>query len=1308
VIVEKTSDLPKFIRDTIQEFDSKGVVKADETAMGVYAKDKKVYIVADNIKKNLNNSRSAESVILHELLHKATVGEVVPEAVVSRLSELYKQGDPLVVKAVERTRKAKTSDKNFNHEVIAYLLETYHDGLVKGGKLKEIIENIIRAVKRGMIKVGLMLGKTEVSAVQKMNARDIAGFLKQAAIFEGKKLTPRIDMPASSEMLTSKKAGSRLQEWHKDSAPETKNEDGSPKVFYHGTNASFDSFSASKLGGMTGAESAKKAFFFTDRPKTADYYAVGDAGSAESAMNAKKFKGLETVQKYNMNVMPVYINMKNPLIHDFKGKVYRDTTYADIISKAKSEGHDGVILKNTYDAGELNKIDAVMKGRFKGENIIAVFKPEQIKSVFNKGTFDESNPNILFSKADQEQKIISRTQQAKDWLMDAKETRGINLILKVMTQDQKAEVFGDIAPELIKYQEVVGEKTALSNKLAKVSGEVVNQVRKWAKANPEDADKTFNLMHETTLEGIDPTMSREEQAQRIDAYNKYIEKHELKLEPIVVDMDKYEDIKLRYDALPAESKQVYEQTKKHYQFLADTMYKAIETKIKKSDIPEEAKTSIMNRLRLEYESRRLAGPYFPLSRFGDYIVQGRNLEGKKVFEMFESPTERDRRAVEMEAAGYTKVKKSARTESKMNLGADTKFMNDVFGKLEKLDPAVARALEDDMYQLYLQNLPNLSARKQFLHRQGVLGYSDDALRVLADKSYHMSRQIGTVKYSGQLEAEISSLEKRVRKTGNPKLKTIYDDMLSTHEHVINPAFDPLAQKLTSFGYSWYLSSASNFFMNLTQLAQVVYPKLSGKYGIAKTTWHMAKASKDISELVVSSFRKDILQNNKEYLSNGKRTDVVGKSIDKFKGDELRAIKYFEESGAVDVTMAHDLAGIGAGDEVKLGVLNTVAKIASIPQHYSEIFNRLTTLLASYRLERAHGSSHEVAVKAAERLNNQTNFNMTNENRAAVMRSPFMKVVTQFKSYSQNMAYFMLKNSIDAVRGNKEAAVTMGVLLLSSAFISGVKGLPLQPLEAINLLLNTVGLGYEDFEDDLYKDIKEVFGENADLVWRGALNKLTGADVGGRAGLGDLFVKPPQGEQTTAQAIDFYLQQALGPTWSTFVNMIKGGGEIYKAIEKESMAHAQKAFENLTPKPIRDISKTERYGREGAIDSKYNTVKEEFSARELATQAIGFSPEDLAKKQESNNRQFREKQRADNEKKEIMNTIKEAQFRNDNKLMNRAIEQVKEYNIKYPALAITGDTIVKSIEESARSRAAANMNDGSTIKPKYKLTTEAYK
>ena len=87
-------------------------------------------------------------------------------------------------------------------------------------------------------------------------------------------------------------------------------------------------------------------------------------------------------------------------MHDFKGKVYRGEAYRNLIDRAKAEGRDGLILKNTYDAGEYNKFDAVMSGRFRPEDIYIAFEPTQIKSVENRGTFSPDDPRIMFQTID--------------------------------------------------------------------------------------------------------------------------------------------------------------------------------------------------------------------------------------------------------------------------------------------------------------------------------------------------------------------------------------------------------------------------------------------------------------------------------------------------------------------------------------------------------------------------------------------------------------------------------------------------------------------------------------------------------------------------------------------------------------------------------------------------------------------------------------------------------------------------------------------------------------------------------------------
>lgn len=93
------------------------------------------------------------------------------------------------------------------------------------------------------------------------------------------------------------------------------------------------------------------------------------------------------------NVVPVHLKLKNPLVHDFKGEHYREVSYNELMQKAKDEGHDGVIFKNTFDPGHKWGPDEENP-----QDIVAVFKPEQIRSVNAK--FDpkkKGSGNILDS-----------------------------------------------------------------------------------------------------------------------------------------------------------------------------------------------------------------------------------------------------------------------------------------------------------------------------------------------------------------------------------------------------------------------------------------------------------------------------------------------------------------------------------------------------------------------------------------------------------------------------------------------------------------------------------------------------------------------------------------------------------------------------------------------------------------------------------------------------------------------------------------------------------------------------------------------
>ncbi|WP_052012468.1 LPD38 domain-containing protein [Pectobacterium betavasculorum] len=184
---------------------------------------------------------------------------------------------------------------------------------------------------------------------------------------------------------------------------------GRPLVVYHGTGSDFERFEQNTNRGA-GGESARQGFFFTTSSDVANSYAeetpefqrTRDYDRSQRLMDAGKYEEAEALERtlesedYNggmsPNVVPVYLSIKNPMVVDFEGRTYdasRDNL-SKIIDKAKRSGHDGVLFKNIDDAPN--------SGLSPSDHYVA-FRPEQIKSaVGNRGTFDSSDPRILYSK----------------------------------------------------------------------------------------------------------------------------------------------------------------------------------------------------------------------------------------------------------------------------------------------------------------------------------------------------------------------------------------------------------------------------------------------------------------------------------------------------------------------------------------------------------------------------------------------------------------------------------------------------------------------------------------------------------------------------------------------------------------------------------------------------------------------------------------------------------------------------------------------------------------------------------------------
>jgi hypothetical protein len=119
---------------------------------------------------------------------------------------------------------------------------------------------------------------------------------------------------------------------------------GKPMVLYHGTDQSFDEFQGT-------------SWFTTSKSDASNYSNIITPG-----------------KEHTPNVMPVYVSIKKP-------KYLENYANRDEVEKAKQSGkYDGVIVKNVMGSDK---------------SYFITFKPEQVKSVFNEGTFDPKNPKIL-------------------------------------------------------------------------------------------------------------------------------------------------------------------------------------------------------------------------------------------------------------------------------------------------------------------------------------------------------------------------------------------------------------------------------------------------------------------------------------------------------------------------------------------------------------------------------------------------------------------------------------------------------------------------------------------------------------------------------------------------------------------------------------------------------------------------------------------------------------------------------------------------------------------------------------------------
>lgn len=927
----------------------------------------------------------------------------------------------------------------------------------------------------------------------------------------------------------------------------------------------------------------------------------------------------------------------------------------------------------------------------------------------------EPDPNIP-TEAQDNAKVRSWWDRLKNLPADTM-TDSMKHGLGLLPLRPLATELGKNIPSLAKYMSLKQSMDAMRNKWhAKTDG----TAQKWLKyrvTHPIENVKLMDLMHDATIAQVDPSEAfepmmtdRDRDALRTVAAGS---EQEMELVAKAAQDDRrfaaWGELSATYKELSPQGKEIFKEVRDAYteitneyeKTLLGNMEKAINVRIKRaerehrSDLQrivdegltgkekEEAQAEADKKLRIaktktawnrkaritqlrtQFEMNRLQGPYFPLARFGNLFVTVRDKESGRVesFSRFESAREQREFAQLMRENPKYTVQVGALDDSMTTRKAvDANFVADVEDILADLPNA--ESVKDEVWQRYLESLPDFSIRKNRIHRTGRKGYNADALRAFGNQMFHSSHQLARLKHTFDMEEALDAAREEAGKTKDPvRDGLVVNEMEKRHQYIMNPTGGSLATKLTSAAFIWFLAaSPTTAIRNLAQTPMIGIPVMAafdgGKNGVGRAINQFARASADILR-------------GKGSIANSKALTA----------DEKKAIQEAYDIGIIDRTQAHDLASIGETGIDYSPLKTRLMAAASWAFHHTERINREVTVLMAYRMARAKGLSHKDAIQAANDLTWKTHFDYQNNSRPRVMHNDMMKVALVFRNYSINMLYRLFRDIHQSVKGDSPAAKREARIQLAGITGMMMLGAGLTGTWGAGIVFALASAFMDDDKDpeqELKKSMVEALGPMmTGIILDGVPGYVTGTSQSESLGMRDLWFRSPNTELEGKNEFEYWQSQLLGATPSIASNIFRGYGLI-------KQGETYRGIETMMPKAIKDPMKAYRYATEGATNTKGDTIVDDVSTADVIRQALGSTPAKLAEQYDINNAGYNLQQGILRKRQNLLNSYAKASDKGDTQKQQEITDQIVEFNEKYPEQAITGKTISRSMKTRAQN------------------------
>jgi hypothetical protein len=422
----------------------------------------------------------------------------------------------------------------------------------------------------------------------------------------------------------------------------------------------------------------------------------------------------------------------------------------------------------------------------------------KVDDVFERD-FVEANPDNPMSATIKYAQVVAEAESAPpmiiqkslNWLRD---TLGIKGSLNAVPQTKLKDFVRHGMDSVAQYTATVKRMDAWMNEEMEGHHLLASNWLKFNNDNKDGAKMLGEFMHASTLAGVDvdsfqmpdaaslKKMNKEKRAmwaKRLEDYKKlapFWEKLGKMGGQVTYQPATYNPKTSRIDAegqsrKVSEGQMIYLSVRDTYMNQRDMLIHNLEMRIMQTEADQAAKAALITKLRKQFESGMIT-PYFPLSRFGKYQAVAKTKDGEVVaFIKRENSRDRNQWMQEMRKKGFvvTPFDEQISDLEQMNK-IDPGFVASVTGLLNdsavvtedpktgepKITPGTQ--IQDEIWQMYLRTLPEMSARKQYIHRIGRLGFTHDALRSYADHMFHGTHQMAKLRYGYLLGEHLKNAE----------------------------------------------------------------------------------------------------------------------------------------------------------------------------------------------------------------------------------------------------------------------------------------------------------------------------------------------------------------------------------------------------------------------------------------------------------------------------------------------------------------------------------------------------------------------